>query len=278
MTTKTYSDLLSTIKSLCGVEFATIELARINTLVNRRAKRAYKASNNWPRFIVVGENKNTSSSGKVVGYLATIPVPVTASSLSTATVTVQSVPTGVVVGGTLLGQVISTIVGTTITLAGNANAAISTLTLSPYTPTAASTVGIFLKINAVAPFTTSSPQDINFHVDSAGANLIISTAPASVFVTYKKVLSDTYGDTTGLVADVPSEWFDYIAHGVYADYLRAEGQQDKSQLADQEASIILDDELIQVDQQGAGMTFGARYLTNTAGNNGANNVLRRSQG
>jgi len=278
MTSKPYSDLLSTIKSLCGVEFATIELARINTLVNRRAKRAYKASNNWPRFIVVGENKNTSSSGKVVGYLATIPVPVTASSLSTATVTVQSVPTGVVVGGTLLGQVISTIVGTTITLAGNANAAISTLTLSPYTPTAASTVGIFLKINAVAPFTTSSPQDISFHVDSAGANLIISTAPTSVFVTYKKVLADTYGDTTGLIADIPSEWFDYIAHGVYADYLRAEGQQEKSQNADVEASLILEDELIQVDQQGAGMTFGARFLANAAGNNASNNALRRSQG
>ena len=278
MTTKPYSDLLSTIKSLCGVEFATIELARINTLVNRRAKRAYKASNNWPRFIVVGENKNTSSSGKVVGYLATIPVTVTASSVSTAVVTVQSVPPGVVAGGTLLGQIISTIVGTTITLAGNANVAISTPTVSPYTPSAFSTVGIFLKINAVAPFTTSSPQDISFHVDSAGANLIISSAPASVFVTYKKVLADTYGDTTGLIADVPSEWFDYIAHGVYADYLRAEGQQEKSQNADVEASLILEDELIQVDQQGAGMTFGARFLANAAGNNASNNALRRSQG
>ena len=212
MTTKTYSDLLSTIKSLCGVEFATIELGRINTLVNRRAKRAYRASNNWPRFITVGESRICTN--KVVPYIE-----------------------------------------------GEKNI-----------------IGIFLKINGVAPFTTSSPQDINFHVDSAGANLIISTAPDSVFVTYKKVLTDTYGDTTGLISDVPSEWFDYIAHGVYADYLRAEGQQDKSQIADQEASLILDDELIQVDQQGAGMTFGSRYLANTAGNNSANNTPRRSQG
>lgn len=212
MTTKTYADLLSTIKSLCGVEFATVELGRINTLINRRAKRAYRASNNWPRFITVGESRTCTA--KVVPYIEGVK----------------------------------------------------------------SVIGIYLKINGVAPFTTSSPQDINFHVDSSGANLIISNAPASVFVTYKKVLTDTYGDTTGLISDVPSEWFDYIAHGVYADYLRAEGQQEKSQTADQEASLILDDELIQVDQQGAGMTFGARYLTNTAGNNGANNVLRRSQG
>jgi hypothetical protein len=216
MTTKSYSDLLSIIKSLCGVEFATIELARINALVNRRAKRAYRASNNWPRFITVGESR-----------VVTLPL-----------------------GAKYV----------------------------PYVEAGKNIIGIFLKINAVAPFTTTSPQDINFHVDSNGANLITVSTATPVFVTYKKVLSDIYGDTTGMIADVPSEWFDYIAHGVYADYLRAEGQQEKSQLADQEASMILDDELIQVDQQGAGMTFGARYLANTAGNNGANNVLRRSQG
>ena len=214
MTTKPYSDLLSTIKSLCGVEFATIELTRINTLINRRAKRAYRASNNWPRFITVGESRTYT--GKVV----------------------------------------------------------------PYVQATKETIGIFLKINAVAPFSTASPQDINFHIDSSGANLIIATAPVggSVFVTYKKVLADTYGDTTGLIADIPSEWFDYVAHGVYADYLRAEGQQEKCQMADAEASLILEDELIQVDQQGAGMTFGARFLANAAGNNGSNSALRRSQG
>ena len=217
MTTKTYSDLLSIIKSLCGVEFATIELPRINTFVNRRAKRAYRASNNWPRFITVGEARTTAGT------------------------TSKYVPYTQAAGG--LGV-----------------------------------IGTFLKINAVAPFTTSSPQDINFHVDSNGANLITSNLPTSVFVTYKKVLADTYGDTTGMVQEIPSEWFDYIAHGVYSDYLRAEGQQEKSQLTDQEASVILDDELIQVDQQGAGMTFGARYLQNTAGNNTSNNMLRRSLG
>jgi hypothetical protein len=97
-------------------------------------------------------------------------------------------------------------------------------------------------------------------------------------VTYKKILSDTYGETTGLQKDVPSEWFDYIAHGVYSDYLRAEGQQEKSLAADQEAAMILEDELIQVDQQGAGMTFGSRFLANAGGNVTANASPRKSQG
>ena len=212
MTTKTYTELLAQIKSLCGVEFATIELGRINALVNRRAKRAYRSSNNWPRFIVVGESR---------------------------TVTSRNVP---------------------------------------YTQASLDTIGTFLKIQAVAPYTTASPQDFNFYVDSAGAKLITSATPATAFVTYKKILSDTYGETTDLQPSVPSEWFDYIAHGVYSDYLRAEGQQEKSQLADQEAAMILNDELVQIEQQGAGMTFGTRFLVNTGGNAVANVVPRTSQG
>jgi hypothetical protein len=212
MTTKTYTELLAQIKSLCGVEFATIELGRINALVNRRAKRAYRSSNNWPRFIVVGESR---------------------------TVTSRNVP---------------------------------------YTQASLDTIGTFLKIQAVAPYTTASPQDFNFYVDSAGAKLITSATPATAFVTYKKILSDTYGETTDLQPSVPAEWFDYIAHGVYSDYLRAEGQQEKSQLADQEAAMILNDELVQIEQQGAGMTFGTRFLSNTGGNSVANVVPRTSQG
>ena len=212
MTTKTYPELIDQIKSLCGVEFAAIELPRINALVNRRAKRAYRASNNWPRFITVGQSRAVTSKNV------------------------------------------------------------------PYTQGALDTIGTFLKIQAVAPYTTTSPQDFNFYVDSAGAKLITSTSPSVAFVTYKKVLSDVYGETTGMQNSIPSEWFDYMAHAVYSDYLRAEGQQEKSQMADQEASMILNDELVQIEQQGAGVTFGTRFLTNVGGNAAANAVPRTSQG
>lgn len=211
MTTKTYAELLDLIQSLCGVQFATIELGRINALVNRRAKRAYRASNNWPRFIVVGESRTVTWASKTV----------------------------------------------------------------PYIQAGLDQIGTFLKIQAVAPYTTASPQDYNFYVDSFGAKLITSASSGSAFITYKKVLSDTYTESS---ENIPSEWFEYIAHGVYSDYLRAEGQQEKSIAADQEATLILEDELIQAEQQGAGMTFGSRYLANVAGNVTSNFVPRRSQG
>lgn len=59
-------------------------------------------------------------------------VTVTASSTSSPTVTVSSVPGGLTTGYWLLGQIITGISGTTITLAGNANATIVGATLEPY--------------------------------------------------------------------------------------------------------------------------------------------------
>ncbi len=62
MQTKDYTtDLLPLIKSLCGVEFANLELPRIKAMVNSRAKRAYRASNFWPRFLVVGEERDVTN-------------------------------------------------------------------------------------------------------------------------------------------------------------------------------------------------------------------------
>ena len=54
MQTKNYTtDLIPLVKALCGVEFSTIELPRIKAMVNRRAKRAYRASNYLTRFLKI---------------------------------------------------------------------------------------------------------------------------------------------------------------------------------------------------------------------------------
>ena len=55
MQTRTYDELYELIQALCGVTFASIEEPRIRALVNRRASKAYKASNYWTRFLLVGE-------------------------------------------------------------------------------------------------------------------------------------------------------------------------------------------------------------------------------
>jgi len=62
---------------------------------------------------------------------------------------------------------------------------------------------------------------------------------------------------------IPAEWFEYLAHGTYADYLRAEGQQEKAALADQEANEILLDELMKLDEQHTQTIISNRISTNS---------------
>jgi hypothetical protein len=193
------------IQALCGVTFANIELGRIRALVNRRAFSAYRSTNFWPRFLIIGEERTTNTG-----------------------------------------------------LSG-------TTTAIPYTDVGLvkSVIDTFIKIYKSAPFQSRSAQEFDFYLDSNGANLIIgSLDQTSAFVTYKKANSAQYGDAVGETTEIPLEWFQYLAHGTYADYLRAEGQQEKAQLADQEAALILSEELIRIDEQRTTGTVGTRISTN----------------
>lgn len=63
MQTRTYADLLELTQALCGVDsFSANEEVRIKALINRRATKAYLATNFWPRFLTVGEERAVDSS------------------------------------------------------------------------------------------------------------------------------------------------------------------------------------------------------------------------
>ena len=81
------------------------------------------------------------------------------------------------------------------------------------------------------------------------------------YITYKAALSDSYGDADGETADVPAEWFDYIAHGTYADFLRNDQQQDRAALAEQEAETILVKQLEKIGRQNGSSVF-TRVVSN----------------
>lgn len=199
MQTKDYTDnLLPLIKGLCGQTFATNELTRINSLVNRRAKRAYDASYYWPRFLVLGESRTVTSS------------------------------------------------------------------VIPYEQSGLQFIDTFLRIHKTEPYAAASAQDFDFLVTADGAQLIDgSLDPASAYVTYRAQLRDTYGDgTSGTVEEIPEEWYQYIAYGTYADFLRMDGQQEKAALADQEANEILQDELMKISNSRVMDLVAMRVLTN----------------
>ena len=197
MQTKTYAELFALIQALCGVVFASIETPRIKALINRRALRAYRATNYWPRFLKIGEQRAVTS--------------------------------GVV----------------------------------PFTESGLDSIDTFLRVHKQAPYVTASVQEYDTMVTASGATLVCGDLdPSEAFVTYKAQLTDTYGDGSGESTAIPAEWFQYLAHGTYADYLRAEGQQEKAALADQEAEVLLQDELIRIDEQHTLQMVANRVFTN----------------
>jgi hypothetical protein len=196
---RTFADLYALIQALCGVSFAATEKPRIKALVNRRAQKAYRSSNYWPRYLKVGEER-TVANGSLIGY----------------------------------------------------------------TQSGLSSIDTFLRIHKIAPYMTASSQEYDFMVGASGATLIAGTLnPTSAFVTYKEQISTTQlGDGSGEDTNIPYEWFQYLAHGTYADYLRAEGQQEKAAIADQEATELLQDELIRIDEQHTLQIVANRIFTN----------------
>jgi hypothetical protein len=63
MQERTYSDLLTLIRSLAGAGgFTAEEQTSILSFVNRRASEAYNMSQSWPRYLVVGEERAIDSS------------------------------------------------------------------------------------------------------------------------------------------------------------------------------------------------------------------------
>ena len=138
----------------------------------------------------------------------------------------------------------------------------------PYDEAGLSSVDTFLRIFKQAPYIASSVQEFDFTVTADGATLVAGDLdPSTAFLTYKAQFTDTYGPglPDGLSTDVtsvPAEWFQYLAHGTYADYLRAEGQQEKAALADQEAEALLTEELIRLDENHTSGFVSNRIRTN----------------
>ena len=197
MQERTYSDLLTLIRSLAGVgSFTTEEQTSILSFVNRRASEAYNMSQSWPRYLVVGEERTISSSPA------------------------------------------STI---------------------PYAEAGKNTIYEWIRIHRTQPFLRNSALEFNFYVDSNGAHILnLTTADASsAFVTYKKELEQF----TAISTNIPGEWFAFIAHTAYADFLRMDGQHDKALTEEQVAQSYIAMELEKVDNMMNNNTALKRFST-----------------
>lgn len=251
MQTKTYAELFALIQALCGVVFASIETPRIKALINRRALRAYRSTNYWPRFLKIGEER----------YLASDPIASTAIVAGSSYFIETVGDTNFVSIGASSNDVGVYFVATASgTGTGTARPALGYI---PYSETGKNSIDTFLRVFRQAPYTVASVQEFDMMITATGATIITGNLnPATAFVTYKAQLNDTYGDSAGETSAIPAEWYQYLAHGTYADYLRAEGQQEKAALADQEADSLLQDEMIRIDEQHTLQMVANRVFTN----------------
>lgn len=197
MQTRTYDELYDLIQALCGVSFSGIEAPRIKSLINRRANRAFRATNYWTRFLRIGEERTVTQ--------------------------------GVI----------------------------------PFTQFGLDGIDTFLRIFPYEPYKRIGGGEYEFMVGASGAELLTGVfSPEVAWVTYKARKPTTYGTGVTDESAIPDEWFEYLAHGSYSDFLRAEGQQEKSALADQEANEILQDELMRLDEQHTQTIVANRIFTN----------------
>tara|TARA_Y100000592_G_scaffold69303_1_gene107744 strand:- start:312 stop:1235 length:924 start_codon:yes stop_codon:yes gene_type:complete len=137
--------------------------------------------------------------------------------------------------------------------------------LIPYAETNKTTIGDFNRIHRKKAFVNNSSIEYEFFVDFDGANIlnIANTTDNLAFVSYKKqftpftVTSDFYNSTV----EVPSEFFNFIAHAVYADFLRVQNRQQEAIAEEQIAQTYLAQELEKIDIRNNNNTVNKRFST-----------------
>jgi hypothetical protein len=137
--------------------------------------------------------------------------------------------------------------------------------LIPYAQTGKDTIGDFNRIHRKRAFLNNSAVEYEFFVDLNGANIlnITSTTDNEAFASYKKqftpftVTTDYYNSTV----EVPGEFFNFIAHAVYADFLRVQNRQQEAIAEEQVAQTYLALELEKIDIRSNNNTVNKRFST-----------------
>ena len=322
MQDRTYSDLLTLIRSLAGAgSFTDQEQASILSFVNRRASEAYSMSQSWPRYLGVSDERyicNYSITGITGGHAGGVNGGYALLGKFDSTETTAGVvgsniyisvgtynpngPQGTVIFQNNQGAAIVARSDVTLSKVGN-NYIIAdeddlgTLVFSsddgsvddlasvtaweiaqghgtggypyiedvqvvPYSQYGKADISEPIRIHKSRSFRNNSSLEYDFYVDFNGMN-ILNLSPktsATAYVTYNKEL----GQFTDQSTDIPSEWFAFMAHASYADFLRLDGQAEKAIAEEQVAQKYISMELEKVDNVSNRNTALKKFSTYTS--------------
>jgi len=133
--------------------------------------------------------------------------------------------------------------------------------LVPYAEAGLSTISDFQRIYRTQPFLRNSALEYEFYVDSSGAHVLnlVANEAGSAFVNYQKELPTFTEDSV----DIPQEFFFFLAHATYADFLRMDGQHTKALQEEQVAGTYLALELEKIDLRSNNNTINKKFSTYT---------------
>ncbi len=295
LNTRTYESLKLLAEAKNGHDYSTKELKRFDALINAAAHNAYDSHNFWERFIVFAEPRTISR----------CTIDFTEDSYNVYGAGTEAANGLYVRNGSTNAKARYTLFdsdGTTIShdmvwdgstdwqILDVDDAIIYDTTDSSTTPPLsgwASNTGedpspLLVKLQEI-----ETPLDIHFQgqpngtmtsirkkylVTDRGIQLLSNgTGQTLAYVTYKKRLTDVYGDgNSGTVSDIPSEWAEYMARYAARDYQISQRQSNASPFAiigSTEVERALEDQLWRLESQNIEETIGRRILTQIATTN-----------
>lgn len=302
MTTRPYSELVELVEAFAGASLGTQERNRLKALANRRAKKAYRATNYWPRFLKVGEEREVTSEGSLAFEQTGLDTIDTVLRIHASRPFYQQWAREYEFfvqndGAQIINYIPADGDGiASITVTGssedyfndtyyktgelNSKPFFSAGNVPPETHVGTGIAAIYFSLTEgwlirsyqiyppstwwIGTATGDDPSDGEWSAEAGGMTgpLVLTTTPTkSAFVTYKSALSATYGDGTTDESEVPEEWFDYMAYGAYADWLRGEGQTEKALVEDAAAKDVLDDQLEKISSQHIASQVAQRITT-----------------
>lgn len=136
---------------------------------------------------------------------------------------------------------------------------VSSTGVVPYAESPLDDISDFQRIYRQQPFNRNSALEYEFYVDSSGAHVLnlIANDSGKVFVNYQKELP-AFTETS---TDIPYEFFFFLGHAVYADFLRMDGQHTKALQEEGIALNYLALELEKIDIKSNNNTINKKFST-----------------
>ena len=299
--TVAYSETLALVEALLGADLISLEKTRARTLINSRAHFAYRESDLWDPFLVTAEERivndadptqvfvpyvgTTSSTTDVTniqkGDIDTVLRAHNANPFAVKSVLeyeVMATSNGIelpgykIVYGAETGVTgLSGGASNFVFLTSDKRDAITGGTISVTGVVTSDGTATDALINATHTLTnvtylTNSQTNLSFSLATTITGGNVASAKIKfpvVFLTYKRRLTETYGDLAG-DTNLPREWHEYCALGTVADMLQADGFSEKSAAMEAKAFAALQRELERVDRNRADQFVNHRVRTHAS--------------